>query len=118
MPLQSLTVNGTEFLLPPSRVQGAPAPIAVFDTGTTLILGPSDDVDRLWASIGGSRKTEDGWQVRCDRGMVLGFKIGSGDSVQEYAVDPEDLSWIEGGRDGDWCLGGIQANDAVCVLHI
>ena len=113
MPLQSLTVNSTTFSLSKSRVHGAPSSIAVFDTGTTLVLGPSEDVDRLWQSIGGARKTDDGWQVRCDRAMVIGMVLGEGDSAKEYYVDPADLSWLEGGRDGDWCLGGIQGNDDV-----
>lgn len=114
IPLQSLTINHTSFPLSKSRVVGSPSPIAVTDTGTTLILGPSDDVDRFWMSVGASRKIEDlGWQVRCDRGVVVGFNLGSGDSQKEYFLDPADLSWLEGGKDGDWCLGGIQANDDV-----
>lgn len=113
MPIQSLTVNSTAFSLSQSRVGGAPSPIAVFDTGTTLVLGPSEDVDRLWHSIGGARKTDDGWQVRCDRAMVIGMILGEGDHAKEYYVDPADLSWLEGGRDGDWCMGGIQGNDDV-----
>ncbi|PSR94133.1 hypothetical protein PHLCEN_2v4561 [Hermanssonia centrifuga] len=118
MPLQSLTINSTSFHLSDSRVKGSSTPIAVFDTGTTLILGPADDVDRFWDSVGGSRKTDNGWQVRCDRAMVLGFVLGAGDSAREYFVDPADLSWIEGGRQGDWCMGGVQANDDVRVARI
>lgn len=113
MPIQSMTINSTAFELSSSRVQGSPTPIAVFDTGTTLILGPSDDVDRLWQSVGASRKTDDGWQVQCDRAMVIGMVLGEGDSEKEYFMDPADLSWLDGGRDGDWCMGGIQANDDV-----
>ncbi|KAF7789536.1 hypothetical protein EIP86_000482 [Pleurotus ostreatoroseus] len=119
IPLQSIMINSTTFDLSDSRVHGSPTPIAVFDTGTTLILGPSQDVDRFWNSIGGTMKTDDGWKVRCDHGVMIGFVLGTGDSKKEYFVDPADLSWIEGGRDGDWCMGGIQANDAVSVyvLH-
>lgn len=113
IPLQSISVNSTTFPLSKSRVHGSSSPIAVFDTGTTLVLGPSDDVDRLWQSIGGARKTDQGWQVRCDRAMVIGMVLGEGDSVKDYAVDPADLSWMDGGHDGDWCMGGIQANDDV-----
>ena len=100
IPLDHITVNGTKFPLSRSRVKDAPTPIAVFDTGTTLILGPSDDVDRLWTSIGGARKSDNGWQVRCDRGMVLGFALGTANSLKEYLLDPADLSWVEGGRQG------------------
>lgn len=116
IPLQSVQVNSTSFTLSGSRVHDSRSPIAVFDTGTTLILGPSDDVDRLWQSIGGARKTDSGWQVRCNRAMVISMVLGEGDSAKEYAIDPADLSWIGGGRDGDWCMGGIQGNDAVGFL--
>ena len=115
MPLQYLTINSTTFPLSSSGVPGASAPIAVFDTGTTLILGPSDDVDRFWQSVGASRKTDDGWQVRCDRGVSIGFVLGEGAGQKEYVLDPADLSWKQGLRDGDWCFGGVQANDGVCV---
>ncbi|OBZ75745.1 Chymosin [Grifola frondosa] len=113
MPLQSLTINGTTFSLSPSRVDGASAPIAVFDTGTTLMLGPSADVDRFWQSVGGARKTDDGWQVRCDRAALLSFVLGDGDSQKEYMVDPADISWEEGFADGEWCMAGVQGNDGV-----
>lgn len=116
IPMHSLTINGTSFALSKSRVKGAPSPIAVFDTGTTLVLGPSDDVNRFWASIGGTRKTDDGWQVRCDLGMVVGVMLGTEDDQKEYFIDAADLSWIDGGRDGDWCMGGVQANDAVSII--
>lgn len=113
IPLQSLTINSTSFPLSSSQVPGATMPIAVFDTGTTLILGPSDDVDRFWQSVGASRKTDQGWQVRCDRAMLVGFVLGHDESQTEYILDPADLSWMEGGKDGDWCLGGVQANNGV-----
>lgn len=116
IPLQSLTINSTSFSLSRSRVHGSSSPIAVFDTGTTLILGPSDDVDRLWQSVGGARKTENGWQVRCDRAVVIGLVLGEASNTHEYFVDPADLSWLDGGREGDWCLGGVQANDNVSPL--
>ena len=113
LPLRAITINSTTFDLSPTKVPGAPSPIAVLDTGTTLILGPTVDVDRLWSSVGGARKTDAGWQVRCNRGIIVGFILGQGNSSREYVLDPEDLNWRQGGSDGDWCLGGIQANDRV-----
>ena len=115
IPIHSLTINGTTFQLPPSIVAGADSPIAVMDTGTTLILGPTADVDRLYNSIGGARKddAQNQWQIRCDRAISVGFILGDGDSKREYIMNPADLSWQVGGRDGDWCLGGIQPNDGV-----
>lgn len=115
LPLQHLTVNSTVFHLSKSRIVGASSPIAVLDTGTTLILGPSADVDRFWMSVGGARKSDTGWQVRCDRAIVIGFVLGGDDSQKEYVLDPADVSWEEGGKDGDWCTGGVQANDQVSL---
>ncbi|KAK7693327.1 hypothetical protein QCA50_002895 [Cerrena zonata] len=113
LPLQAITVNSTTFNLSRTKVPGAPSPIAVLDTGTTLILGPTPDVDRLWSSIGGARKTDAGWQVRCNRGIIIGFVLGQGDDTREFVLDPFDLSWRQGSSDNDWCMGGIQANDRV-----
>ncbi|KAI0374768.1 acid protease [Pilatotrama ljubarskyi] len=113
LPLHSLTVNGTSFSLSKSRLDRAPAPIAVLDTGTTLVLGPSQDVTRFWQSIGGAKQTARGWEVPCNRAVVVGMVLGEGDTQKEYIVDPADISWKEGSVDGEWCLGGIQSNDGV-----
>lgn len=92
-------------------------PVAVLDTGTTLILGPSEDVEAFWGVVGSSRKREDGiWEVACERGVRVGFVLGDGDGT-EYVIAPEDVSWMEGGSTGGWCMGGVQANDGVCALH-
>ncbi|KAI0807141.1 acid protease [Fomes fomentarius] len=113
LPLESLTINGTAFSLSKSRVRGASAPIAVFDTGTTLVLGPTEDVARFWESVGGARQTNRGWEVPCNRAVVVGMVIGEGSSQQEYTLDPADISWQEGSVDDTWCLGGLQGNDGV-----
>ncbi|KAI0079979.1 acid protease [Panus rudis PR-1116 ss-1] len=113
MPLQRLTINGTAFTLSASKVPGAQSNVAVLDTGTTLVLGPSGDVDRFWASVGGARKTDDGWEVRCDRSISVGFVLGQDDSQREYFVDPADVSWKSGSHHSEWCMGGFQANDGV-----
>lgn len=114
LPFQSLTINGTVFELSRSRFKGADAPIAVLDTGTTLILGPSKDVARFWESVGGARETSRGWEVPCNRAVAVGMVLGGGDNHHEYAIDPADISWTEGSVEtGTWCLGGVQANDGV-----
>lgn len=113
LPLESLTINGTAFSLSKSRVRGASAPIAVFDTGTTLVLGPTEDVARFWESVGGARQTNRGWEVPCNRAVVVGMVIGEGSSQKEYTLDPADISWQEGSVDDAWCLGGLQGNDGV-----
>lgn len=121
IPIHAITINSTTFDLSPSVIPGADTPIAVMDTGTTLILGPSADVDRFYNSIGGAKKdnVQNQWQIRCDRAISVGFVLGEGNSKKEYVIDPADLSWQEGGREGDWCMGGVQPNDGVrcpCVV--
>ncbi|KAJ3483340.1 hypothetical protein NLI96_g6392 [Meripilus lineatus] len=113
LPIQRITINGTNFELSKTGVDGSHVPIAVLDTGTTLILGPTSDVDRFWQSVGGAVKHDDLWQVRCDRAIIVGFVLGDSDSAKEYVLNPSDVSWEEGGRRGDYCLGGIQGNDEV-----
>lgn len=120
LPLHGLTLDNVSFPLSPSKVVGSATPLAVLDTGTTLILGPRRDVDNLWNTVGGAKKEKDGWwHVQCNRGVVAAFVLGEGDAKREYPIDPHDLSWEEGGKEGQWCLGGIQANDGVwasCVF--
>ncbi|KAI0646935.1 acid protease [Trametes meyenii] len=113
LPLQSLTINGTSFSLSKSHVDSAQAPIAVLDTGTTLVLGPTQDVARFWNSVGGAKQTERGWEVLCNRAVIVGVVLGEGASQQEYTIDPVDIAWKESSVDGEWCLGGLQGNDGV-----
>lgn len=117
LPLHALALDNVSIPLSPSKVSGAPMPIAVLDTGTTLVLGPRADVDTFWTTVGGAKKEKDGWwHVNCARGVVVSFVLGDYDMKREYPVDPQDLSWEEGGKDREWCLGGIQANDGVRLL--
>ena len=122
LPLQSLTIGSTVFSLSPSLIPGAETPIAVLDTGTTLILGPSVDVDAFWHAVGHEEVTRKNmqsgmWEVRCDRGVAVGFILGEKGSEQEYPVDPEDISWADSGSADGWCMGGIQANDEARPFH-
>ncbi|KAI0035740.1 aspartic peptidase domain-containing protein [Vararia minispora EC-137] len=115
LPLQAITINGTIIFdrFAPSRIPDSPTPVAVLDSGTTFILGPSGDVSAFWRGVGGSRKNGSGnWEVRCTRAVVVGFVLGSGGSKREFLVDPSDISWRPSTEDG-WCTGGIQANDDV-----
>jgi hypothetical protein len=118
LPLQRISINGTSLDgLSSSKISGSTAPIAVLDTGTTLILGPANDVEYLWTSIGGAKLDDAGqWQIRCNRGVIVSFVLGDDNSAKEYVLDPQDISWMDGGKQGEWCMGGIQANDHVRVL--
>ena len=92
---------------------GTPSCVSRYQEVRELDTASHHWAGRLWSSVGGARKTDAGWQVRCNRGIIVGFILGQGNSSREYVLDPEDLNWRQGGSDGDWCLGGIQANDRV-----
>ncbi|KIJ69603.1 hypothetical protein HYDPIDRAFT_24428 [Hydnomerulius pinastri MD-312] len=103
LPIQSLTINSLQLTLSRSLVRGAPSPIGVLDTGTTLILGPTTDVEAFWGIVGAGGSTRYNTQNN----------IWEGHGAREYALHPEDISWAEGGERGGWCTGGMQANDGV-----
>lgn len=113
LPLKRLTLNSTDFPLSPSRTPGAKTPIAVLDSGTTLLLGPQTDVDNFYAATGSAAKKNEQsgiWQVSCRKSLVVGVVLGE---EREFLIDPADISWAEGGSSDGWCMGGIQANDDV-----
>ncbi|KAG1759033.1 aspartic peptidase domain-containing protein [Suillus occidentalis] len=87
LPMQQITIDAQ------------PSPIAVLDTGTTLILGPTGDVEMR--------------SVRCDRAVDVRIKLGNSDTAKEYPLHPADISWGEGKTQDGWCTGGIQANNGV-----
>lgn len=119
MSLQSISVNGTSIPLSNSLVENAEEgkPIAVLDSGTTLILGPTFDVANFWASAGTSARKNNqsgDWEVRCERALQVSFSLGNSGQDQAYSVHPEDISWYGGNNTlSGWCLGGVQANDGV-----
>lgn len=118
LPILNLTINGLPLPLSPSLVPGAPSPIGILDTGTTLILGPTLDVNAFWDSVGtgGSSRynaQSNLWEVQCDRAVDVRFAFGQSDGGGEYAVHPGDISWAEGKQKDGWCMGGVQVNDGV-----
>jgi hypothetical protein len=122
LPLRSMTIDTIPFTLSPSLVPGSESrtPIAVLDTGTTLILGPTQDVREFWEAVGNARWNEERtmWEVRCERGVKVGLVLGDGadggNEGKEYFLNPADVNWKEGGSNDGWCMGGIQPNDRVC----
>ncbi|KAF7338669.1 Peptidase A1 domain-containing protein [Mycena venus] len=93
--LMRLTVDGKPFPISSSRVLTAKAPVAVLDTGTTLLLRAHPLMSMPF---------------RCTRPVVLGLVLG--DPPREYVLHPADVAWAEGAQDG-WCTGGVQPNDNV-----
>ncbi|KAK7049271.1 hypothetical protein VNI00_005872 [Paramarasmius palmivorus] len=117
LPLQSIIVNNSTVPLSPSSVRGVyEGQIAVLDTGTTLALGPTADVDSFWAMIGPDARyngMNGMWEMRCNKAVNVQFVLGDKDAHRAFMMDYTDVSWAEGHSDGGWCMGGIQANDNV-----
>ncbi|KAJ3889306.1 aspartic peptidase domain-containing protein [Lentinula edodes] len=117
IPLLYVTINSTRLSLSPSSIQGIQgSQIAVLDTGTTLALGPTRDVQAFWSSVGSAARNDPitgTWQVRCEKALIVGFVFGQGSSYKEFLLDPADISWEERQSKNGWCLGGVQANDEV-----
>ncbi len=124
LPLVSLTINSTDIPLSPSLVPGSRRPVAVLDTGTTLILGPIVDVETFWNTVNSdgniARKNPvtDLWEVRCEKAIVASFVFGEGAYRKAFVLDPEDVNWAVNGSDGNWCMGGIQGNSGVGSLFL
>ncbi|KAG8936709.1 hypothetical protein FRC02_011991 [Tulasnella sp. 418] len=137
LPLRSIVINNQTLPLSSTRkISNSPGglPVAVLDTGTTLILGPQEDVDLLYSVVRTARKrskdgndlsansTERGtWEVDCTEliELKLQFVLSGPTSTTDGAstdfwIDPLDMSW-DGIKspDGQYCLGGIQGNDNV-----
>ncbi|KAK7023948.1 peptidase A1 domain-containing protein [Favolaschia claudopus] len=112
LPILRLTVDGQPFTISESRIPGADTPICVIDSGTTLLLGPTADVDAFYSLLGSAARKDpiNGYQIRCTRAVILGLVLGN--PAREYVLHPADVAWSEGAQDG-WCTGGLQANDNV-----
>ncbi|KAI5124363.1 hypothetical protein M0805_008968 [Coniferiporia weirii] len=117
LPLLSLSVNSNSVSLAfsPSKDPRSSSPLAILDTGTTLILGPTHDVDVFWTAAGGAQKGADGsWRVRCNHALTVGLLLGNDTKRTKIILDPSDVSWMPATPPSDgWCSGGIQGNDGV-----
>jgi hypothetical protein len=116
LPLQAIKIDNYTLPLSSSKIDESQTPIAVLDSGTTLILGPTVDVKNFWSAVGAARQGSDGqWQVQCTRVVAVTFMLGDETTKREYVMDPADISWDQERTDG-WCYGGIQPNDDVRIL--
>ncbi|KAJ7625461.1 aspartic peptidase domain-containing protein [Mycena rosella] len=81
--------------------------LAAIDTGTTLIGGPTDDVETLWAAIPGSSKVPSMpgfFQFPCSTTLQISMAFGG----KVWPIDPADMNLgPPSGGSGSLCLGGI-----------
>lgn len=112
VPLDSIIVNQIPINLCKSKIASSRTLIAVFDTGTSLILGPTADVDTIYSTltVGNPSKNAAGqWTIDCILAIDLLFIIGG----RPYPIHPLDLAWDKMSDGQGRCFGGIQANDGV-----
>ncbi|KAF9262138.1 acid protease [Marasmius fiardii PR-910] len=117
LPFQTFIVNGLPIQLSPSVIRGTHGnrQIAVIDTGSTLMLGPTSDVDAIWGAVGSAARyntDEKMWEVRCNKAVDVQIVFGDKNHHIQLPIDYEDVNW-DGGNGSGWCMGGIQANDDV-----
>ncbi|KAJ7467054.1 aspartic peptidase A1 [Mycena latifolia] len=80
--------------------------LAAIDTGTTLIGGPTDDVNAIWAAIPGASAIGPSmpgfFQFPCSTTLKMTMAFGG----KSWPIDPADLN-LGPGSGGSMCLGGI-----------
>ncbi|KAF8306046.1 acid protease [Clavulina sp. PMI_390] len=112
LPLDAIVVNGKPLPLAKSKVASSKTPIAVFDTGTSLILGPTTDVDAFYQSLDAGNPTKENsgsWTVDCSLAISALMIFGG----HPYPIHPLDLSWDKISDGQGRCYGGLQGNNGV-----
>src|SRR5258708_7666275 len=110
IPLDAIIVNNRSLSLSRSRISSSPAPICVFDSGTSLMVGPTIDVARLYSmlTLGSPQRDESGqWTLDCNVAVDLLVVLGGGAfPIHQLVFFGDNLS------DGPGrCTGGIQATE-------
>ncbi|KAG7089862.1 hypothetical protein E1B28_011506 [Marasmius oreades] len=96
--VDNATVNGQNF--------GIDAREAILDTGTTLLVAPRADAEKIHAQIDGSTVDEQGrFHLPCDTNATVALAFGG----RSFEIDSRDLGFANLGNND--CLSGIGAND-------
>ncbi|TFK54576.1 acid protease, partial [Heliocybe sulcata] len=81
------------------------AALAAIDTGTTLVGGPSNDVDAIWAAVSGSQALSGQYAgfyaFPCSTNLQVSLSFGG----NAWPISPADMNL--GAISGNMCLGGI-----------
>ncbi|KAJ7122045.1 aspartyl protease [Mycena crocata] len=81
------------------------AALAAIDTGTTLIGGPTADVNAIWNAVPGARTIASMpgfFQFPCSTTLKISMAFGG----KVWPIDPADMN-LGPGSGGTMCLGGI-----------
>ncbi|KAL7412344.1 aspartic peptidase domain-containing protein [Mrakia frigida] len=81
---------------------------AAIDTGTTLIVGPTEDVAAIYAQIDGAKDVGGGhWVFPCTNTVSVSFVFGG----TPYALTSADMSRGLYETGSSFCVGAISASD-------
>ncbi|KAJ7252091.1 aspartic peptidase A1 [Mycena haematopus] len=100
--VSAITVQGQDLQLAATG-NGA---LAAIDTGTTLIGGPTTDVENFWAQIKGSAKIPSMpgfFEFPCSTTLNVSMAFGG----KLWPISPADMNLGSGTNNGNQCLGGI-----------
>ncbi|KAG9017113.1 hypothetical protein FRB90_001717 [Tulasnella sp. 427] len=99
IPLTQITVQGT-------NLNAASTILAVIDTGTTLIGGPSSSIAAIYSNIPGAQQAgadyEGYWEYPCDTAIDISLKFGDGPS---WPISQSDFQLARIGNGA--CLGAL-----------
>ncbi|KAF8343155.1 aspartic peptidase domain-containing protein [Cantharellus anzutake] len=113
IPLDAIIVNNQSLPLSRSRIASSQSPVCVFDSGTSLMVGPTSDVNLLYSMLTlGSPKMDASsgqWTLDCNVAVDVIVILGG----RAFPVHPLDVSWDKLSDGMERCVGGIQANDGV-----
>lgn len=104
LPVQTLTVQGNQVRLTEGR-----ASLAAIDTGTTLIGGPTADVEDFWAQVPGSfpvpanDRNAGFWFYPCRTRLNVTISFGG----REWPISEEDMNFGRTQFGSPNCLGAI-----------
>jgi len=100
--LTGVTVQGNSV-----KITSGNSAISAIDTGTTLIGGPTADVQNIWAQVPGSTAMAGNmagfYEFPCDTNVQISLSFGGGSS---WPISTSDMNVGTSGTDGQ-CVGGI-----------
>ncbi|KAG2016244.1 aspartyl protease, variant 2 [Coprinopsis cinerea AmutBmut pab1-1] len=101
LPVRRITVQGRSV-----PISTGSASLAAIDTGTTLIGGPSGDVEAIWAAVPGSRRSignEGFWYYPCRTEINITLNFGG----KSWSISPDDMNLGQTSFGSSLCLGAI-----------
>jgi len=81
------------------------AALSAIDTGTTLIGGPTADVQAIWDAVGGQPIPQMAgyYQYPCSTSISISISFGG----QSWPIDPKDMNFGPLDQTGKQCIGAI-----------